>query len=59
MTRKVEPLVIRHIADAIADLHKARDKTTCGSVEDHITNAIEQLVLAIECSMLGENDDRE
>lgn len=51
MSRNIEPAVIRHIADAIACLQQASDETAYGFVEDHIANAIDELVKAINCSM--------
>jgi hypothetical protein len=51
MIQGIEPAVIRHIADALADLQLARDATKFGFVDDHIANAIEELVKAINCSI--------
>ena len=51
MSRDVEPEVLVHIGVALADLKKARDATGYGFVEDHINNAIEELVKAINCSL--------
>lgn len=51
MSRDIEPEVLLHIANAMADLKLARDATAYGFVEDHIVNAIEELVKAINCSL--------
>jgi hypothetical protein len=51
MSRDIEPEVLKHIANAMADLKLAQDATAYGFVEDHITNAIEELVKAIHCSL--------
>jgi hypothetical protein len=53
MIQGIEPAVIRHIADAMACLQQASDETAYGLVEDHIANAIEELIKAIKCSMSG------
>ena len=51
MVRQIEPAVLLHIANALADLQLARDATKYGFVDDHIANAIEELVKAIICSI--------
>jgi DNA-binding MltR family transcriptional regulator len=51
MSRNIEPAVLLHIANALADLQLARDATKYGFVDDHIANAIEELVKAINCSL--------
>jgi len=51
MSRQIEPPVLLHIANALADLQLARNATKFGFVDDHIANAIEELVKAITCSI--------
>jgi hypothetical protein len=51
MSRDIEPHVLLHIANALADLQLARNSTLYGFVDDHIANAIEELVKAINCSL--------
>ena len=51
MSRDIEPAVLLHIANALADLQLARDATKYGFVDDHIANAIDELVKAINCSL--------
>ncbi|CAB4140790.1 hypothetical protein UFOVP395_125 [uncultured Caudovirales phage] len=51
MVRQIEPAVLLHIANALADLQLARDATKYGFVDDHIANAIEELIKAINCSI--------
>jgi hypothetical protein len=51
LVRQIEPAVLLHIANALADLQLARDATKYGFVDDHIANAIEELVKAITCSI--------
>jgi hypothetical protein len=51
MSRDIEPAVLLHIANAMADLKLAQNATAYGFVDDHIVNAIEELVKAINCSL--------
>jgi hypothetical protein len=51
LSRDVEPEVLVHIGNALADLKMASDATAYGFVEDHIANAIEELIKAINCSL--------